>query len=274
MSDTQTDTRRLLQFAWIMSARPTARLARTICYSFLTLLICTSRICGVAAIANEFRPVRERLAFSADRTPIDIEVVGSTSQLPKFHKLLPELVVRFRLERAYVQLFADHEPGFELLSIAVDFETGLPMALAGVENIGPRSGMNIPDTTKPSPEALRRRNVVLSVHSDRRVESFRKFDEKLVFCHGDVVENGMWAYEPRKGCSSLGAQKFGKIAQMDDGSLSEVECDDALPSSWARCEMRFSFEGFSVGLNFDRDLLPRWREVVSFSAEFLKAKRY
>jgi hypothetical protein len=242
---------------------------------WFSILACLVGIisCGMSR-ADDFKAVRERITVSTDMTPTDIEVAGSTSQLPQFHKLIPELAVRFRLARAYVQLFSERDPGFELLSIGVDFETASPTSLFETAILGARFGAEIPGIPKLAPEEARRRNIILSIHSDRRAENARKLGETLVHCHGEAVENDMWVYERRTDCPSLGPQKFGRIALLGDALLSKVECDEALPPSWARCEMRFPFEGFSVGLNFNRDLLPRWREVVSFSENFLKSKQY
>jgi hypothetical protein len=84
----------------------------------------------------------------------------------------------------------------------------------------------------------------------------------------------VWLYERKTDCPGLGAQRFGRIGQLEDTLLTKIECDEALPSSFARCQTEFPFEGFAVRLNFDRDLLPRWREVISFSANFLESKQY
>lgn len=250
---------------------------RDLALTFFACLVCAllGIGCGVAA-ADTFKPVRERLVFSADMTPIDIEVVGSTSQLPQFHKLIPELAIRFRLARAYVySLYAEREPGFELLSLGIDLETALPMALFSAVQGGPRFGKDIPGIPKLPPEESRRRNIVLSIHSDSRAEYLRKFGEKLARCHGDVlVENDMWVYERRADCPGLGFRTFGRVVQLDATLLTEIECQEWLPPSWARCETAFPFEGFTVRLNFDRDLLARWRDIVSFSAAFLKSKQY
>jgi hypothetical protein len=229
---------------------------------------------GGAAMADAFKPIRERLVFSTDMTPIDIEVAGSTSQVPQFHKLIPELVVQFRLARAYVDLYAEREPGFELLSLGVDLETASPIALFETVIGGPRFGKDIPGIPKLLPAELRRRNIILRIHSDPRAEYLRKFSETLARCRGEAVANGLWLYERKTDCPGLGSQRFGRVGQLEDALLSKIECDEALPPSWARCETRFPFEGFSVGLNFDRDLLPRWRELIDFSTGFLKSKQY
>ncbi|TWB88832.1 hypothetical protein FBZ93_11714 [Bradyrhizobium macuxiense] len=226
------------------------------------------------AKADVFKPIRERLTVSTDMTPIDIEVVGSTSLVPQFHELIPELVVRFRLERAYVGLYAEREPGFEIFNIGVDLETASPISLFEAVILGPRFGRDIPGIPKLLPEELRRRNMRLSIHSNYRVEHMRKFSDILAGCRGQTAENGLWVYERKTDCPGLSAQRFGRVGQLEDTLLTDIQCDEVLPASWARCETSFPFEGFRVGLNFDRDLLPRWREVVDFSAGFLKSKQY
>ena len=229
---------------------------------------------STSGMADAFKPIRERLTVSTDMAPIDIEVVGSTSLVPRVHELIPELVVRFRLERAYVSLWAEREPGFEILSIGVDLETASPMSLFEAVILGRRFGKDIPGIPQLLPEELRRRNIRLSIHSNHRAEYLRKFSETLARCRGQAVENNVWVYERKTDCPGLGPQRFGRVGQLEDAVLTEIECEEVLPSSWARCETSFPFEGFSVGLNFDRDLLPRWREIVSFSARFLKSKQY
>jgi hypothetical protein len=245
-----------------------------IAFSLLVLGALISVLFATSGMADAFKPIRERLIFSTDMTPIDIEVVGSTSLVPQFHKLVPDLVVRFRLERAYVGLYAEREPGFEIFNIGVDLETASPMSLFETVILGPRFGRDIPGIPKLLPEELRRRNIRLSIHSDSRAEYLRKFGEILVGCRGQAVENDLWLYERKTDCPGLGAQRFGRIGQLEDALLTEIECDEALPSSFARCETAFPFDGFTVRLNFDRGLLPRWREVISFSAGFLKSKQY
>jgi len=227
-----------------------------------------------AVMADTFKPIRERLVFSTDMTPIDIEVVGSTSLVPQFHRLIPELVVRFRLEHAYVSLYAERQPGFEIFDIGVDLETASPMSLFEPVTPAPPFGSDIPGIPKLLPQQLRRRNIRLSIHSDRRVEYMRKFSAILSGCRGQAVEDDLWVYQRKKDCPGLGALKFGRVGQLEDALLTNIQCEETLPSSWARCETSFPFEGFSVSLNFDRDLLPRWREVIGFSVKFLKSKQY
>lgn len=233
-----------------------------------------SALFATSCRADEFRPTRERLTVSSDMTPVDIEVAGSPSLVPQFHQLIPGLVVRFRLERAYVNLWAQREAGFEILNIGVELETASPISLFETVLLGPRFGRDIPGIPKLPPEELRRRNIRLSIHSNCRSEPMWKSSEVLARCRGKPVENAMWVYERKTDCPGLGSQRSGKIGQLQDGLLIKIECDEALPRSWARCKTNFPFAGFMVDLNFDRDLLPRWQEVVSFSIKVLKSKQY
>jgi hypothetical protein len=114
-------------------------------------LLIVSVLFATSGMADAFKPIRERLTVSTDMTPIDIEVVGSTSLLPRVHELIPELIVRFRLESAYVSLWAEREPGFEILSIGVDLETASPMSLFETVILGPRFGRDIPGIPKLLP---------------------------------------------------------------------------------------------------------------------------
>jgi hypothetical protein len=62
-----------------------------------------------------FKPLRTKLytPWNTERELVDIEIVGSTSRNPNSHRLEPERVLRFRLEKAYVSaLLAEQEPGY------------------------------------------------------------------------------------------------------------------------------------------------------------------
>jgi hypothetical protein len=67
-------------------------------------------------------------------------------------------VVRFRLARAHVGLYAEREPGYETFNIGVNLETGLPMALFEAVILGPRFGKDIPGIPQLAPEELCRRS--------------------------------------------------------------------------------------------------------------------
>jgi hypothetical protein len=248
----------------------------------IVILFCAA-VCLLAncvcegATAEPFKPVKERITVSTNMTPVDVEVIGSTSLLRQFHRLIPELAVRFRLERAYIdQLFVERDPGFEILSIGVDLETASPMSLFQAVMAGPRFGRGISGIPKLEAAEARRRNVVLGIQSDHRAEYVRKLSDRLVACRGESLGNGLWAYAPPKSsdCPRNAPQRFGRVAELDDSVITKIDCDESLPVSWARCYADFPYQGFTVHLGFDRELLPRWREVVGFAGGFLKSKQY
>jgi hypothetical protein len=243
----------------------------------LALLTCVA--CGLSgldlnATTDEFQPVRRRLTYSTDMSPVDIEVVGSTSLVPQFHQLIPDLVLRFRLARAYVDLYAERDPGFEILSIGVDFDTMSPIALFEAAIAGPQFSKDVPGIPKLQPTELRRRGIHLYIESAARAESLQKFGDLLANCRGQRVENELSTYERVKDCPQLGYRRFGRIAQLENGLLIKIECDDKDSTTFAKCETRVPFKGFIVGLHFNRELLPHWREVIRFSEDFLKSKQY
>ena len=261
-----------------------ARLQRTLRTTHVAALVCLVLfvsvvwwLFGVArrgAITDEFRPMAQRLTFSTEMSPVDIEVAGSTSLVPTDHKLIPDLVLRLRLARAYVDLYAERQPGFEILNIGLDYETKEPIALFEAVLSGPPFNQGVTGIPRIQPAELRRRGIHLSFQSDARAESLRRFGELLKYCRGQSAEYDLSAYEQVKDCPGLSYRRFGRIAQLEDGLLIKLECDDKEDTNLARCATRFPFKGFIVGLNFSRELLPRWREVVNVSEDFLKSKEY
>src|SRR5262249_11305222 len=118
-----------------------ARLSAMVRAGILSAIIGSLLAVTSAAPAAEqpFNPTKERITTSTEMTPVDIEIIGSTSLLPDFHRLLPDLVMRLRLERAYVSLFlSEEQPGYEILDMAFDLETGLPSSLYSAVARGPR----------------------------------------------------------------------------------------------------------------------------------------
>ncbi len=110
------------------------------------------------ASAQPFNPIRELTTWYTDRGLIDIEVVGSTSLVPQTHQLEPERLLRFRLERAYVEFFrAQTELGFELVTFGFDLETGLPVSLLSAVVMSGRFHEDIPGVPRvPQRERVRR----------------------------------------------------------------------------------------------------------------------
>jgi hypothetical protein len=260
--------------------RPYAIIAAT-----LGLVAAASLMPGLVAVNSDgatpadqpFNPTRKRITFSADRTPVDIEVVGSTSLLPNTHRLLPELVLRLRLDRAYVYNFmAGQQPGFEILGISIDLDTGLPAGLFETVVLGPRFGHDIPGIPHLPAEELRRRHIALHIQSDDLAATLAKFRELALPCRGQPLGNDLWSYErsQKSDCPPVYSHEIKYIAALSETEWLEIDCDKTSPPSWSRCSTRFPFEGFAVELNFSQRLLPRWRELVTFAETFLNSKRY
>jgi hypothetical protein len=257
--------------------RQRVRILLRIATATLILGLVTIDSTRIAAEDQPFRPTRERITFSPDRAPVDIEVVGSTSLSPTAHRLLPQLVLRLRLDRAYVYNFiTKQEPGFEILGLHVDLETGLPASLFQTAVTRRRWGYDIPGIPHLPPDELRRRNIVLDVQSDDLVESVARFREKAAPCRGQPLDNDLWSYESSQAssCWRVYSHEIKYIGVLNERSWLEINCDKTSSPSWSRCSTRFPHESFAVGLNFSQRLLPRWRELVDFAESFLKSKRY
>jgi hypothetical protein len=108
--------------------RTAARPVRFLVEGTLALALAVFNV--MPAKSQPFQPIRKLITWNTDRGLVDIEVVGSTSMLPDRHTLEPDRVLRFRLERAYVDtLLAERGPGFEIVTFVFDMETGLPASL-------------------------------------------------------------------------------------------------------------------------------------------------
>jgi hypothetical protein len=230
-----------------------------------------------AAEDRPFNLTRERITFSAERAPVDIEIMGSTSLLPKAHRLLPQLALRLRLERAYVYNFmSKQEPGFEILGISVDVETGLPASLFETAALRRRFGDEIPEVRQLPSEELRRRHVQLTIHSDYLAASLGRINDRAFLCRGPLIEDGLWSYASQQdaNCPRVFSNEIRYIGMVEDRLWVQIDCDKTSGPTWSRCSTEFPFDGFAVGLNFSQQLLPRWRKVVGFAESFLDSKRY
>jgi hypothetical protein len=232
---------------------------------------------GAAAEDRPFRPTRERITFSSDRTPVDIEIAGSTSRLPNAHRLLPHLVLRLRLDRAYVYNFmTKQEPGFEILGLDVDVETRLPSSLFQTAAAGPKSERETTGIPQLPSDELRRRNILIGIHSDHTAGSLAKFRELALRCQGQFLGDDLWSYEPSQGadCPRVYSHEVKYIGAIGRTRWLEINCDKTSGPTWSRCITRFPFGGFAAQLDFSQRLLTRWREAVSFAENFLTSKRY
>ena len=133
----------------------------------------------LSADDKAFRPITTNvLGYSTSRGLVDIEIVGSTSLVPQEHKLEPERILRLRIERAYVTNFLTKaDPGFSLLSIAVDRPSGLPEAFISAVSMQGRFHEDIAGVPTLNPDEASRRHITLTI---------RSFGKKPTFIH----ENG------------------------------------------------------------------------------------
>jgi hypothetical protein len=229
------------------------------------------------ASAQPFNPIRALNSWYTDRNLVDIEVVGSTSLEPRLHRLEPERVLRFRLERAYVdKLIAEKGPGYEIVGFSWDTETGLPDSLFdAVANRG-RFHEEIAGIPVLSVAEAIRRTLVISISSDSSAAALQHSSDFIRKCTGAPVGNGLWRYEwiNRQGCTRPtypGGSRY--VAEYSDNLVLRIQCqEESFPG--VGCHLRFPFEGFGVDLNFHRDHLANWREIVDRASAFLKSKQY
>jgi hypothetical protein len=228
---------------------------------------------------RSFKPLRGKFytVWNTERDLVDIEIVGSTSLIPGRHRLEPERVLRFRLEKAYVgALLAEQEPGYEIVRFEFDVDTGLPRSfLQAVSRKGP-SHRDIPGV--PILSEIKQLQGVLSIgiHSDWSTEPLERMSRTMVKCRGRQLESGLFENDPAGGDACLVADYPTRTRYLApyDGDLSLiVTCEDmAWPS--IDCGLRFPYCGFAVELRFNHARLPKWRESVNRAIDFLKSKEY
>jgi hypothetical protein len=232
---------------------------------------------GAPAFSQTFAPARDLKLWYTDRTPIDIEVVGSTSLLPDSHRLLPEHVLRFRLERAFVQtLTAKTRPGFEIVSFAFDMPTGVANALIVAASQSSASQDNQTNIPVLSQSERAKRSLRITLQSDRLASALEAAGENIGNCAGATVEPALrrYEYEGKNNCTRPSRPTSTRYVANYDGKLSIVaECRDERFEGRG-CSLRFPFEGFAPRIAFHRDHLPKWRDVVGAAEAFLSSKKY
>jgi hypothetical protein len=243
---------------------------------FVTTAISVTSFAMTGAFAQAFNPVHELSGRYTDRTPIDIEIVGSTSLLPEVHKLEPERVLRFRLERAYVTSFIAHrEPGFEILSMTVDRETGLPGALFDAADRPKKLRVDTPGVPSLSASERAERRLLIMLSSDRSLRSLRSATDYVSPCRGEPLANGLisYAWEGRANCMHPIYLKGSDYLAPFGDFLLRIQCQSPDLTS-VGCEVSFPFEEFAVRIAFRDDQVPRWREMIAYATSFLKSKQY
>jgi hypothetical protein len=239
-------------------------------------LLLSTHSFGLAA--EPFKPSHKLTTWYTDRTPIDIEIVGSSSMLPEFHHLEPVRTLRFRLERAYVDfLVTKGEPGFDIVHFSFDMETGLPEALYFA--VGNKRRFHEDFAGVPIlPIAERaRRTLNISLSSDESAAVLQRNSEVYrKKCQGTPAGNGLWVYEWKDRLESCVRVVYPNgVAYLADfdGSLLLIVCqEERFPGTG--CTLHFPFKGFAVELSFHRDHLRDWRAMIGKANQFLLSKEY
>lgn len=223
-----------------------------------------------AALAQAFQPIDKLTTWYTDRNPIDIEIVATTGQGPEARPLVPERILRFRLERAYVDnLF--RTSNFSSVSMSFDLPTGLPSSLfvASPEQVELR-GNNITHLSRPE---AGRRMINIRLEGNHSSDILKRISKELDVCRGDRRQDDLFLFnkDREKSCfgRSLGpAVKY--VGQFSEDISLLIECSDALTG----CNVSFPFEGFLPSVSFHENHLPHWKEVIEQATAFLQSKEY
>jgi len=231
---------------------------------------------GATAQERPFNPIRKLTTSPTDRTLVDIEIVGSTSLVPEFHRLEPERVLRFRLERAYIYiLLTKTQPGFESVSLRFDSKTALPMALFDFVALSGSFHQDIPGIPVLSHTEIVERAFVISLSSEMSALTLKRGSAGIARCRGAERSDGLFAYNWNGGANCFlpsytrGSQY---VAPYGDLSL-QVTCQNSNFPSFD-CELEFPFDRFGVRIAFNHIHLANWRAVIDRSADFLRSKQY
>jgi hypothetical protein len=241
---------------------------------FLTIL--ASAMNDGSAMAQPFKPIRELSSWYTDRSLIDIEIIGSTSLLPDSHRLEPDRVLRFRLERAYVQtLITQSSPGYELVSLALDSETGLAESLLTASANRGQYHEDIPGVPALPRAEILQGGIRLSLRSDLSRSGVEARSERTKQCLGAPLDDGLIAYKPQQkpGCFLPSYRRGRQYAAQYGDLLLKIECEDEDPRRRA-CKTQFPFESFGVDITFHIGKLPKWRALIEQAAAFLKSKQF
>jgi hypothetical protein len=237
---------------------------RMTCIVRLVLATATAGLCAAGALgqapAQAFHPIRELTTWYTDRALVDIEIVGSTSRVPEFHRLEPDRVLRFRLERAHInKLIADEGPAYEIVGFAFDIETGQPEALLdAVANRG-RFHEDIAGIPVVAPGQRVKRTLQMTISSDSSAAALVTASDFNRQCAGATLGDQLRAYQStnRRLCVRPSYPRASLyVADYDEGLALRVQCQEATFPGRG-CHVSFPFEGFAVDLSFHRDHLGK-----------------
>ena len=227
-----------------------------------------------AVSASDFNPVRSLTTWYTDRTPIDIEVVSSLNPTTGADNFDSKRTLRFRVERAFVQMLLTRGPTF--VHFGLDMETGIASSRFGATSKKGRFREYFSDVPEIPPQERLTRLLNLTIESDSSALSLQAMSGRLQKCAGRPIESDLLSYEvsDQNGCRRTSYPNGSRyIAKYDGGLLLRVQCQE--PSfAGTGCHLDFPFEGFAVRASFHRNHLARWREVVDHAASFLKSNEY
>jgi hypothetical protein len=227
-----------------------------------------------AASPQPFNPIRENAGPSTDRSLVDVEIAGSTSMWPQFHRLEPERVLRLRLERAYVSFIIAHkELGFEILILDLDTETGLPAELI-IANAA--FDKHIPGVPEIAFDDISPRKVMMTIQSDASEAQLVSRSSLIGKCRRADLGNGLFSSQERIGeeCRDPQFPRFSYYAASYMDLWLEITCEEENRIKKLDCRLLFPFDGFGVRVDFYHDRLAKWQDVVQSTVEFLKSKEY
>ena len=225
-----------------------------------------------AAFAQPFQPVSQLTSWYTDRSPIDVEIVGTKGVGGEARLVSPPRVLQFRLERAYLHLLIRRDqPPSSGASLSFDLPTGLPSALfqAPPEQVETR-GDPIQQLTAADWAS---RAVRVSLSSSNLAGGLGFASSELRSCKGKKIQDELYLLNKHHGSSrvkwSLGSGiKY--IADYSDNIQLLVQCSRA-PLG---CKMFVPFEGFLASISFNEGHLATWRAVTEKVTNFLNAKKY
>src|SRR6185312_4773214 len=178
-----------------------------------------------------FNPVRSLTTWYTDRTPIDIEIVGGFDS---------KSILRFRLERAFVQYLIAHER--MIVSLGLDRDSGLPASLFSA--VSPKGELErIPGVPSvPVPERLTRL-LNIKIASDSSALSLHQTSDRLRTCAGEPEDKDLLAFNAdnsgrcRRSSFPRGSRH---IAKYDDDLLLPIQCHEP-GFRGTGCRIRFPF---------------------------------
>jgi hypothetical protein len=234
---------------------------------------------SAAAETVSFQPIqRSFFSTSTDQTPVDIEIVGSTTLgHPHRSEPQPDRVLRLRIERAYITdyLAGWREQNASTLSLSIDRPTGLPTSLITVVGDKGRFHQNIPGVPVLAPSERVGRDVLITIDSGYADGSFVNYANEAAKCIRDSEGDDLWEMDLTTRAApacTRGAYPRGRrwLAGHDGATPIVIECQERQNSV---CSTYIDYGRFSVAVYFHQSHLHEWKDVIEFARNFLNSKR-